>query len=125
MATTLMVWIDQVCCTVTAFCSEICPDVFVARDDGLWVVEEEAEHFGSTIVFDGGEGPGHGPDNGKDISSDPDSLIDLGRSRRGVPRRVHHDRALRCRRRSTAAAPNRRAAPGRFSSPSGRDPNHG
>ena len=38
------------------FCSfnntyKITPDVFVGRDDGLWVVKEEASHFGKTIVF--------------------------------------------------------------------------
>jgi ferredoxin len=50
MATTLMVWIDQDLCTGDGICSEICPDVFVGRDDGLWVVKEEASHFGKTIV---------------------------------------------------------------------------
>ncbi|MET0909954.1 MAG: ferredoxin, partial [Ilumatobacteraceae bacterium] len=47
-----MVWIDQDLCTGDGICSEICPDVFVGRDDGLWVVKEEASHFGSTILFD-------------------------------------------------------------------------
>jgi len=60
MAETLMVWIDQDLCTGDGICQEICPDVFVGRDDGLWVVKEEASHFGTTIVFDGGDGPGHG-----------------------------------------------------------------
>jgi ferredoxin len=77
MATTLMVWIDQDLCTGDGICSEICPDVFVARDDGLWVVKEEAEHFGTTIIFDGGSGPGHGPDNGRGVAQIPDSRIDL------------------------------------------------
>ena len=36
-ATALMVWIDQDLCTGDGICSEICPDVFVGRDDGLWV----------------------------------------------------------------------------------------
>ena len=61
MATTLMVWIDQDLCTGDGICSEICPDVFVGRDDGLWVVKEEASHFGKTIVFDGGAPPPTGP----------------------------------------------------------------
>jgi ferredoxin len=56
-ATALMVWIDQDLCTGDGICSEICPDVFVGRDDGLWVVKEEASHFGATIVFDGADGP--------------------------------------------------------------------
>ena len=52
MATALMVWIDQDLCTGDGICEEICGDVFTARDDGLWVVKEEAKHFGTTIVFD-------------------------------------------------------------------------
>ena len=95
-ATGLMVWIDQDLCTGDGICSEICPDVFVGRDDGLWVVKEEASHFGETIVFDGADGAGHGPDMGRGVARIPDSLIDT-RSRRcrGVPWRVHHDRAVR------------------------------
>ena len=58
-ATKLMVWIDQDLCTGDGICSEICPAVFEPRDDGLWVVREDAEHFGETIVFDGAEGAGH------------------------------------------------------------------
>ena len=48
--TQLMVWIDQDLCTGDGICEEIAPDVFVGRDDGLWVVKEEASHFGATIV---------------------------------------------------------------------------
>jgi ferredoxin len=70
-ATALMVWIDQDLCTGDGICSEICPDVFVARDDGLWVVKEEASHFGETIVFDGADGPGHGPDSGRGVARIP------------------------------------------------------
>jgi ferredoxin len=77
MASALMVWIDQDLCTGDGICSEICPDVFVGRDDGLWVVKEEASHFGETIVFDGASGPGHGPDGGRGVARIPDSLIDL------------------------------------------------
>ena len=73
---TLMVWIDQDLCTGDGICSEICPDVFVARDDGLWVVKEEASHFGATIVFDAKDGPGHGPDGARGVARIPDSLID-------------------------------------------------
>jgi ferredoxin len=75
-ATALMVWIDQDLCTGDGICSEICPDVFVGRDDGLWVVKEESSHFGSTIVFDGVDGAGHGPDMGRGVARIPDSLID-------------------------------------------------
>src|SRR3989304_9068094 len=60
--TQLMVWIDQDLCTGDGICEEITPDVFVGRDDGLWVVKEESKHFGRTVVFDGVEGEGHGPE---------------------------------------------------------------
>ncbi|REK17327.1 MAG: ferredoxin [Actinobacteria bacterium] len=53
----MMVWIDQDLCTGDGICEEITPDVFVGRDDGLWVVKEDAKHFGENIVFDGEEAP--------------------------------------------------------------------
>jgi ferredoxin len=31
----------------------------------------------TTIVFDGADGPGHGPDSGRGVARIPDSLIDL------------------------------------------------
>ena len=71
MATALMVWIDQDLCTGDGICEEICGDVFTARDDGLWVVKEEAKHFGSTVVFDGGDGAGHGPDSARGVARIP------------------------------------------------------
>ena len=74
--TALMVWIDQDLCTGDGICEEICGDVFTARDDGLWVVKEEAKHFGTTIVFDAGDGAGHGPDAGRGVARIPDSLVD-------------------------------------------------
>jgi ferredoxin len=74
-ATQYMVWIDQDLCTGDGICEEIAPDVFVGRDDGLWVVKEEAAHFGSTIVFDGEEGPGHGPEGSRGVARVPDALI--------------------------------------------------
>ncbi|MGB3734140.1 MAG: ferredoxin [Ilumatobacter sp.] len=77
MSATLMVWIDQDLCTGDGICSEICPDVFEARDDGLWVVKETKDHFDATIVFDGGDGAGHGPDMGRGVARIPDKLIDL------------------------------------------------
>ncbi len=75
-ATTLMVWIDQDLCTGDGICEEIAPDVFVGRDDGLWVVKEEASHFGDTIVFDGEEGAGHGPDGARGVARVPDNLVE-------------------------------------------------
>lgn len=76
MSTALMVWIDQDLCTGDGICSEICPDVFEPRDDGLWVVKEETEHFGTRIVFDGETSDGHGPDMGRGVARIPDSLIE-------------------------------------------------
>jgi ferredoxin len=75
-ATRLMVWIDQDLCTGDGICEEIAPDVFVGRDDGLWVVKEEAKHFGTTILFDDGKGEGHGPEGSRGVARVPDSLID-------------------------------------------------
>ncbi len=74
--TTFMVWIDQDLCTGDGICSEICPDTFEPRDDGLWVVREDAQHFGETIVFDGTTGPGKGPDMSKGMARVPDAVLD-------------------------------------------------
>jgi len=71
-ATKLMVWIDQDLCTGDGICEEITPDVFVGRDDGLWVVKEEAKHFGSTVVFDGEQAP----DGARGMARVPDALIE-------------------------------------------------
>ncbi|NNF64504.1 MAG: ferredoxin [Acidimicrobiia bacterium] len=76
-ATKLMVWIDQDLCTGDGICEEIAPDVFLGRDDGLWVVKEEAQHFGSSIVFDGLEGEGHGPEGSRGLARVPDNQIDI------------------------------------------------
>lgn len=75
-ATKLMVWIDQDLCTGDGICEEITPDVFTGRDDGLWVVKEEASHFGRKVLFDGGNGEGHGPDGARGLARVPDALID-------------------------------------------------
>ena len=75
--TKLMVWIDQDLCTGDGICEEIAPDVFVGRDDGLWIVKEEAASFGSTVIFDGGDGDGHGPDGSRGVARVPDSLVDV------------------------------------------------
>ena len=72
----LMVWIDQDLCTGDGICEEIAPDVFLGRDDGLWVVKEEASHFGTTLIFDGAEGDGHGPDGSRGVARVPDSQLD-------------------------------------------------
>jgi len=72
MSAGLMVWIDQDLCTGDGICEEICPDVFVGRDDGLWVVKEEAKHFGSTVVFDGSDAP----DGARGVARIPESLVE-------------------------------------------------
>ena len=72
----LMVWIDQDLCTGDGICEEIAPDVFQGRDDGLWVVKEEARHFDETIVFDGEDGEGHGPDGARGMARVPDELME-------------------------------------------------
>jgi len=71
-ATKLMVWIDQDLCTGDGICEEITPDVFVGRDDGLWVVKEESKHFDKTVVFDGEDAP----DGARGMARVPDNLID-------------------------------------------------
>ncbi len=75
--TKLMVWIDQDLCTGDGICEEIAPDVFVGRDDGLWVVKEEASHFEKSIVFDALEGDGHGPEGARGVARVPDAQIDV------------------------------------------------
>ncbi len=75
-ATQLMVWIDQDLCTGDGICEEIAPDVFTAREDGLWIVKEESRHFGRTVIFDGKEGEGHGPDGATGVARVPDDLVE-------------------------------------------------
>jgi ferredoxin len=69
--TKLMVWIDQDLCTGDGICEEITPDVFVGRDDGLWVVKEEAKYFDRTVVFNGEQAP----DGARGMARIPDALI--------------------------------------------------
>lgn len=73
----LMVWIDQDLCTGDGICEEIAPDVFVGRDDGLWVVKETSAHFEKDIIFDNEEGDGHGPEGSRGVARVPESLTDL------------------------------------------------
>lgn len=73
----LRVWIDQDLCTGDGLCSEIAPDVFISRDDGLWVVQEKARFFGKDILFDGGVGEGHGPEGGRGLARIPDDQLDI------------------------------------------------
>jgi ferredoxin len=41
----MKVWIDQDLCTGDGLCAEICPKVFVMRDDGLAYVREGEKIF--------------------------------------------------------------------------------
>ena len=70
---TLMVWIDQDLCTGDGICEEIAPDVFQARDDGLWVVKEAASVWGADIVFDGEQAP----DGSRGVARVPDDQLDI------------------------------------------------
>jgi ferredoxin len=70
--TKFMVWIDQDLCTGDGICEEIAPDVFVGRDDGLWVVKEEKKHFGRSVVFDGEQAT----DGGRGMARVPNELIE-------------------------------------------------
>ncbi len=75
---TYKVWIDSSLCTGDGLCSEIAPDVFEPdMSTGLWVVKEMAKNFGEDIVFDGREGPGHGPLDGKGLARIPDGQLDI------------------------------------------------
>jgi ferredoxin len=38
-------------------CEQIAPEVFHARNDGLWAVKEDAAYFGALRVFDGSSAP--------------------------------------------------------------------
>ena len=73
----MKVWIDQDLCTGDGLCEEIAPDVFLGRDDGLWVVKEEAKHFDSATVFDGVEGAGHGPEGAAGLARVPEGMEEL------------------------------------------------
>lgn len=57
-------------------CEQIVPEVFAARGDGVWVVKEDSQYFGETVVYDGEPGAGHGPDGELGVARVPDSLRD-------------------------------------------------
>lgn len=59
----MKVWIDQDLCTGDGLCAEICPEVFVMRDDGLAYVKE-----GNKIYDDPGGVQG--------LASFPDEQLD-------------------------------------------------
>jgi len=71
------VWIDGDNCMGAGTCAQIVPDVFHARADGIWAVKESEKYFGEKVVFDGGIGPGHGPDGIEGLARVPAGLLDL------------------------------------------------
>lgn len=40
------VWIDQILCTGDGLCQEICPEIFIAHDDGLFYVKDPQDKTG-------------------------------------------------------------------------------
>lgn len=70
----MKVWIDQDECMGAGTCEQIVPQVFGARSDGVWVVKEDVRHFEFETLFDGGQGPGHGPDGVAGMARVPESL---------------------------------------------------
>ena len=72
----MKVWIDQNWCTGAGTCEQIAPAVFERRGDGLWAVSEDADHFGTTTVFDGESGEGHAPDGANGLARVPAELED-------------------------------------------------
>lgn len=70
----MRVWIDQAECMGAGTCEEIAPDVFTSDGSGTWCVKQDAAHFGSTIVFDGRRGDGHGPSGSIGVAEVPAHL---------------------------------------------------
>ena len=46
----MKVWIDQDLCTGDGLCAEICPEVFVMRDDGLAYVQENGADMLDQVI---------------------------------------------------------------------------
>lgn len=69
------VWIDGDECMGAGTCAQIAPAVFQERSDGTWAVKEDSSYFGDTVVFDGGPGPGHGPEGFEGKARVPESLL--------------------------------------------------
>jgi ferredoxin len=71
------VWIDGDACMGAGTCSQIAPEVFHPRSDGIWAVKEDSAYFGETTVFDGTVSPGHGPEGFGGRARVPDQLLDV------------------------------------------------
>lgn len=70
------VWIDGDACMGAGTCSQIAPQVFESRRDGIWAVREDSAYFEEGVVFDGGNGPGHGPNGFEGKARIPAGLLD-------------------------------------------------
>ena len=77
MAHKALVWIDQNECMGAGTCEQIAPEVFRPVGDGLWAVAEGANYFSEPVVFDGEDGPGHGPSGFAGKARVPEELMDL------------------------------------------------
>ena len=73
----MKIWINQDLCMGAGTCEQLAPDLFAAKGDGLWVVKEDARHWGESTLFDGGTDPGHGPDGQAGTARVPASLVDV------------------------------------------------
>jgi ferredoxin len=73
----MKVWIEPGECMGAGTCAQIAPEVFHARSDGTWAVKEDAAFFGATVVFDGGSGPGRGPEGADGLARVPDQMLDV------------------------------------------------
>jgi len=71
------VWIEGNECLGAGTCSDLVPEVFHDRGDGIWAVKEDGSYFGNTVVFDGRSGEGHGPDGYQGRARIPGELLDL------------------------------------------------
>jgi ferredoxin len=70
------VWIDEDACMGAGTCSQIAPEVFHQRWDGTWAVKEDSDYFGETVIFDGEDSPGHGPEGFDGKARVPEELLD-------------------------------------------------
>ncbi len=72
-----LIWIDQNECMGAGTCEQIAPEMFRSMGDGLWAVIESPEYFEQPVIFDGGNGPGHGPLGSQGMARVPTELMDL------------------------------------------------
>jgi ferredoxin len=73
----MRVWIDPDECTGAGTCGQVAPEVFHARADGAWAVKEQPPYFDRSVIFDGGSGPGHGPEGSAGLARVPSALSEV------------------------------------------------